>query len=80
MISEAREQIKQNDKDITAHYEMQLYNTLRRLLGVKVEINRDQIKQMVKNVQERYSIENYLEAVKKTIHNLDDIMFIFLTK
>ena len=80
MISEAREQIKQNDKDITSHYEMQLYNTLRRLLGVKVEINGDQIKQMVKNVQERYSIENYLEAVKKTIHNLDDIMFIFLTK
>ena len=80
MINEANEQIKQNDRDITTHYEMQLYNTLRRLLGVKVEITKEQIRQMVKNVQERYSIQNYLEAVKKTIHNLDDITFIFLTK
>lgn len=80
MISEAREQIKQNDKDITSHYEMQLYNTLKKLLGKNVDLPSYNVEQLIENTKKRYGIKNQLEAIKQTLHNLDDVLIIFDTE
>ena len=36
-----------------------------------------QLKDMVRNTKERYGIEDNLEAIKKTLHNIDDLLIIF---
>lgn len=76
MIDEVSRIQKENKKQLTDYYMGQLHNTIVRVFpGIQTQDS--QLKDMVRNTKERYGIEDTLEAIKKTLHNIDDLLIIF---
>lgn len=80
MMEEIKKSEQESTKTLIAHYKMQLYNTLKRLLGKNVDIPSYNVEQLIENTKKRYGIKNQLEAIKQTLHNLDDVLIIFDTE
>lgn len=80
MMEEIKKSEQESTKTLTAHYKMQLYNTLKRLLGKNVDLPSYNVEQLIENTKQRYGIKNQLEAIKQTLHNLDDVLIIFDTE
>lgn len=79
-MEEVKKIMETNKKELIEHYKMQLYNTLKRLLGKNVDLPSYNVEQLIENTKKRYGIKNQLEAIKQTLHNLDDVLIIFDTE
>lgn len=77
MMEEVKKEVQINNKALLDYYYTQLHNTLKKLLGINVEINKGNMDQLINSTKKRYGIKNQLEAIKQTLHNLDDVLIIF---
>lgn len=76
MMAEVKAIERDNKKQLEEYYMGQLHNTIVRIFP-GIQTQESQLKDMVRNTKERYGIEDTLEAIKKTLHNIDDLLIIF---
>ena len=77
MMDEVKKEVQINNKALIDYYYTQLHNTLKKLLGINVEINKGNMDQLINSTKKRYNIKDQLEAIKQTLHNIDDVLIIF---
>ena len=77
MMEEVKKEVQINNKELIDYYYTQLHNTLKKLLGINVEINKGNMDQLINSTKKRYNIKDQLEAIKQTLHNIDDVLIIF---